>query len=255
MSSMERRPDGAFEVWLRGVSTPALRWMEQQSIHAGQAWHASPAAYADEGTVEETAARWLVREHLREVWEARRRARREEEAVLGAALTGTLEAPAALREPTQRLARAVRDRDLPTLPLCIREVCEPLVPGYCWDRPAGAPTWHGDGIEPTGPARIVFLAGRVLREGGALEETHAAFHWSQRVWHWWWCSERSTGGAERRGPCCETSTTPARERQPRPSSSSAHQSAGSISTASKGSKRRAPCSATVTCSQWPSWRR
>ena len=179
MKTMERRPDGAFEAWMRGVSVPMLRWMESLSIEQSRrhASEAPRAAYADEGAAEETVARWLVREHLREVWEARRRAPAEEADLLDAARDGVLEGPPRTREPARRLAHAVVAGDVEALPRLVREVCE-TVPV---ESPGAVPA--GPGL--FGPIRLVFLAGRVLRDGGALEEAHAAFRWSRCSWHWW----------------------------------------------------------------------
>jgi hypothetical protein len=186
MENFDRRLDEAFESALRRIPVRSLLWMEDEAAKLARKqakWEGLPALSAREQAAEQTLRRWLIRDRIRDVWEARRRAFAEEARLVEEGRKGDLEVPDPLRGPVRVLAESIASRDSAALWSGVRSVCESFAPEYPWDHPEGSRTFRCDGVGPHQARRLVFMAGRVLCSAGHLEEAHAAFHWSRSAWH------------------------------------------------------------------------
>ena len=177
METYDSRLDGKFEAWLSGASTVGLRWMQAKTAsywirpwraaRPDEGWDAR--ATGDERRAAALMARLVIRDRLREVWEASHTAQSEEAALVEGALRGTLGLPAEVAVPVRRLAEALGAGDSVALSWRTREVLE--VDGI---RRAQQPTIQ----------RFVCMAGRSLRNAGALEDAFVAFSLSLGAWFW-----------------------------------------------------------------------
>ena len=130
METYDSRFDGKFEAWLSSASTEGLRWMQAKTArHWIRPWRAArpdegwdARATDDERRAAALMARLVVRDRLREVWEASHKARSEETALVEGALRGTLGLPAEVAVLVRRLAAALGAGESASLSWRTREV-------------------------------------------------------------------------------------------------------------------------------------